>query len=918
MKYTTVRAPAPGFAPHAVPVEEVIATLKTDLTSGLSSGEVERRLQEYGPNTLPEAKGRTILEAFRDQFANFLIILLLAATALSAAIGEYLDAAAIAAIVILSAALGVAQEWRAERALQALHSMMAPVARVLRDQHVEEVASPLLVPGDIVLLEPGQYVPADLRLADTKELKMNEASLTGESTQVDKDARSTVDPDTPIADRTNSAFAGTIVTYGRAMGVVIATGTATEVGRIAALVGKQEQEQTPLQRRMSGLGRWLGGAAIAVSAVVFAVGAIRGNDLVDMLLTAVSLAVAAVPEGLPAVVTVALAVGMQRMAQRHALIRKMSAVETLGSATVIATDKTGTLTKGEMTVVRVYLRPGEPALEVTGAGYEPSGEFRRDGETIDPRRHHHLRLLLLASVLCNDAYLQQKDERWHVVGDTTEGALLVMAAKGGLTREALEAEHPRVAEVPFTSDRRLMTTLNEREAGYVAYSKGAPGALLPLCSRRQSGDEPRPLRDEERHQILAASEELAAAGLRVLALAYRSLEQRIAEEKLEEQLIFLGLAAMQDPPRPEVRDAVELSYRAGIIPIMITGDHRATALAIGRDLRITGDGDSVLTGSEIDRLTDAELRRVVDQTRVYARISPEQKMRIVNALREEGHIVAVTGDGVNDAPALRGADIGVAMGITGTDVAKEAADMVITDDNYASIVAAVEEGRKIFDNIRNFVIYLLAANLGEILIIFAAVVAGTPVPLLPIQILWVNLVTDSFPALALGMEPADPDIMSRPPRPPQESVVTRPIALVLVIRGVAEAVAVLVAFLVWLYVLDRTEEEARTIAFATLVVAELLKAHGSRSLYRTVIDLGPFKNMYVVGATILSFGLLLLVMYVPPLPDAFEISLPDLWEWLVIFGLGSIPLIIIEVMKLMPWVPTSEPKERRARPRPAE
>ncbi|MCH7576720.1 MAG: HAD-IC family P-type ATPase, partial [Chloroflexi bacterium] len=727
--------------------------LATDASTGLTSTEAEARRARYGPNVLPETPGRTLLQASVEQFANFLIVLLVAATVLAAAIGEYLDAGTIAAIVILSAVLGVAQEWRSERALQALKGMMAPTARVVRDRRVRELAAPLLVPGDVVLLEVGNYVPADLRLAEAVSLSLDESSLTGESAPVRKDPSLVLPSDTPVPDRRNSAFAGTLVTYGRGVGLVVATGASTEIGRIATLLSTYEKEETPLQRRMSGLGRWLGGAAIAISALIFGIGAATGEELLDMLLIAVSLAVAAVPEGLPAVVTITLALGMQRMARRNALMRRLSAVETLGSATVIASDKTGTLTKGEMTVVSVYLGPEQPPVEVGGVGYDPAGDFLRGEETIDPKEDQHLRLLLAAGALCNDARLQEEEGRWRVIGDTTEGALIVLAAKAGLPRQDLERDQPRQSEVPFSPDRRRMTTVHRWGDSLVAYMKGAPDVVLPLCSRRQRGQEVVGLSHEDRDRILAANEGLASRGLRVLALAYRPIERSLPDEELEEDLVFLGLAAIQDPPRPEVHEAVALCHQAGILPVMITGDHAATARAIARELEITGPDGAVLTGADLNRVSEQELQEAVGRVRVYARISPEQKVRIVEALRREGHIVAVTGDGVNDAPALKRADIGVAMGISGTDVAKEAADMVITDDNFASIVNAVEEGRTIYDNIKKFVFYLLSSNVGEVLTIFISILIGLPLPLIAVQILWINLITDGAPATALGVEP---------------------------------------------------------------------------------------------------------------------------------------------------------------------
>jgi Ca2+-transporting ATPase len=899
---TVVRRPSAAADAHAQSTADVCAILQTDATRGLSSDEAERRLSLYGPNVLPEAAGRTLLRALADQFTNFLILLLLAATVLAAAIGEYVDAITIAAIVLLSAMLGLAQEWRAERTLQALRAMMAPSARVFRDDRIRDIPGAELVPGDVVLLEVGQYVPADLRLLEGVRLNINESSLTGESVEVGKDSEPVVGEDTPVSDRVNCAFASTMVTYGRGRGVVCATGSMTEVGRIATMIGAYEEEQTPLQRRMSGLGRWLGAAAIMVSVAVFAVGSATGKDLLDMLLTAVSLAVAAVPEGLPAVVVISLALGMQRMARRNALMRRLSAAETLGSATVIATDKTGTLTKGEMTVEVIHLGPNFENVDVTGVGYEPSGEFLRNGSAIDPSGDPQLRLLLVAAVLCNDARLQKEGGRWKILGDTTEGSLVVAAEKAGLSWERLEASQPRQRELPFSSERARMTTVNQHEDRQFAYTKGAPDVVLPLCTSRQAGAGESPMSESDRELILQSNDELASRGLRVLAIAHRAIDATTPVEDAERDITFLGLVAMRDPPREEARDAVARCRTAGIVPIMITGDHAGTALAIARELSIAeGPDGGVTTGADLSAMSDEQLREAVGRTRVFARISPEQKMRIVEALKREGHIVAVTGDGVNDAPALKRSDIGVAMGITGTDVARAAADMVITDDNFASIVAAAEEGRKIFDNIRNFVVFLLSANIGEILLIFIGVVVGLPLPLLAAQILLVNLVTDSLPALALTMEEGDPDAMLRPPRPPDEPVLTRPVAAVSIIRGVVEGVGALVLFTIWLEVLDEPEETARTVALATIVLAELMEAHGSRSLYRTIVSMGVFSNVYLWGATALSFAVTLAVIYVSPLRDAFEVSAIGAVEWAAVTGVALLRLAVIEGLKVSPW-----------------
>lgn len=886
--------------PHARLVEEVVRDLGTDLERGLRDDEAASRLLVYGPNSLPEPPGRSLLRALLDQFANFLIVLLIIATAIAALIGEYVDAITIAAIVALTAILGLVQEWRAERALQALRGMMAPTARLLREGRVIELPAPEVVPGDVVILEVGHYVPADIRLVESATLNINEASLTGESDPVSKDAASVLAPEATVADRRNSAFAGTVVTYGRGCGVVVATGASTEVGGIATIIGTVEEGPTPLQRRMSNLGRWLGGAAIAISVVIFGMGAATGEDVLDMLLTSVSLAVAAVPEGLPAVVVISLALGMQRMARRHALMRRLAATETLGSATVIASDKTGTLTRGEMTVVRIYLGPDLEQMTVTGTGYEPVGEFRGIRDVVAPRSDRHIRLLLTAGALCNDARLLHEKGRWRVVGDTTEGALVVAARKAGLDWEQLEAEEPRISEVPFSSDRARMTTVHQVETRCVAYMKGAPEVILPLCESRRRRDDRVPLTEEDRGSVASANEELAALGLRILAVAYREFDSPPPSGEAERRMCFLGLVAMHDPPRDEAIDSIDSCREAGILPIMITGDHARTALAVARDLRMADDA-GVLTGSEVEHLTDSGLREAVQRVRVYARVTSGQKLRIVEALKANGHVVAVTGDGVNDAPALKRADIGVAMGITGTDVAKEAADMVITDDNFASIVAAVEEGRKIFDNIRNFVVFLLSANVGEVLLIFVAVMVGLPLPLLAAQILLVNLATDSFPALALSLEPGEPDAMRRPPKPPSEPVLTRSVAAATAIRGLAEAAGALVVFVLWREVFDSTLELARSATLATIVMAELLEAHGSRSLYRTAWSIGVFSNLWLIAATLVSFVVLIAVLYVPPLQDAFHSTSLGWGEWLAVAVASLGRLAVIEGMKIIRW-----------------
>jgi len=888
---------ADRFDAHCLSPDEVARHLAVDPETGLSTGEVEARRAYVGPNELPRAKGRSLTATLLAQFANILIILLLIAIAIAVAIGEWLNAATIGAIVILSALLGFAQEWKAGRALEALRDLTAPNAKALRQGSVQSLPARDLVPGDVVLLDVGNYVPADVRLLDSFSLDVNEASLTGESVPSSKDAAVLCPVATPMADRTNCAFASTIVTRGRGTGVVIATGSGTEIGQIAGMIALPHESPTPLQQRISELGRYLGAIAVAISIVVFIVGVARGRDLGDMALTAISLAVAAVPEGLPAVVVIALALGMQRMARRNALIRTLPTVETLGSATVIASDKTGTLTKGEMTVTSIYLGPERPLVAVTGVGFEPAGEFLSNGEHIDPRHDRHLRRLLVAGALCNDARLETDGTRWRVVGDTTEGALTVVARKAGLEREELERESPRISELPFTSERACMTTVHRIEDRRVAYMKGAPEVILEACAGRRTEDDVAPLSDTDRAQIMTTNQQLASEGLRMLALAYRNLPDS-GIDPVEKGMTFVGLVGMADPPREEARAAVAACILAGIRPVMITGDHAGTATATAQAVGI--NAGNIRTGEDIDTLSDGELRDVVNQTSVFARITASAKVRIVTALQANGEVVAVTGDGINDAPALQRADIGVAMGISGTDVAKEAADMVITDDNFASIVAAVEEGRHIFNNIRNFVVYLLGGNISEILVVFVSVVAGLPLALLPAQILFVNLVTDGPPALALGVEPGDPDEARRPPHRRSEGIITWPIWATVAFRGVIMSAAVLAAYVLWYELLGRSEEESRTIAFATLVTAHVLKAMTCRSLYRTAWSLGLLSNAWLLAGIGASLGALLVVLYVPPLQDAFDTVTLGSGDWLAVIGFAVLAPALIEALKITP------------------
>jgi len=920
---------------YRLSTERVAQELRTHLAMGLTLDQAQERFGEHGPNELFERPRPGFLRRLLEQFNNFLIILLIVAAVISLALGEMVDALAILAIVVLNAVLGVVQESKAEQALAALKKMSAPTAQVLRDGHQQTIAARELVPGDIVLLEAGNYIPADLRLIESVNLKVEEASLTGESLPAEKDAGVVLDDEVPVGDRRNSAFMSTLVTYGRGKGLVTSTGMHTQIGMIAEMIQSYEEEPTPLQRKLDQLGRTLGIFALLVSALIFGIGVFRDTEigliassgvvayftrfsesLVDLFMTAVSLAIAAVPEGLPAVVTICLALGMQRMVRRHALLRRLPAVETLGSATVICSDKTGTLTQNQMTVVRGWA--GGLPFEVTGEGYTPEGRFESAGRPYDPRTDQATTLLLMGAMLCNDSRLEQRGQdngqvTWRMVGDPTEGALVVAAAKAMLWRDEVEVRFPRVKEIPFDSDRKRMTTIHRIEqasslaaaAGLaqsqaVAFVKGAPGILLENCTHLFEQGRVVPLTEERRREIFREHDAMAGSALRVLGVAYRPLAeppQTPTPDSVERDLTFVGLLGMMDPPRAEVSAAVKLAKGAGVRSVMITGDAKETAVAVADAIGLLPPGGRVLTGAELDTLSDAELAGMVDHVGAYARVSPQHKVKIVEAFKARGHVVAMTGDGVNDAPALKRASIGIAMGITGTDVSKETADMVLTDDNYASIVSAIEEGRTIYANIRKFVFFLISCNIGEILLILVSMLAGLPLPLRPIQLLWLNLVTDGAPALALGVERGDPDVMKRRPRPVGEPVINREMLIGVLVQAVVMTAAVLLAFLYGLRAYPNNLAEAQTVAFATLVMSELLRAFTSRSERHSVFSVGFFSNPFMVGAVLSSFVLLLAVIYVPFLDPIFQTVPLTLRDWLVITPLMLMAATAAEITK---------------------
>jgi Ca2+-transporting ATPase len=881
--------------------DEVARKLETDLKSGLSPEAAAGKLAALGPNELQEKKGRGPLAIFFDQFKSLMIGVLIAAALVSGFLKEWVDAVAILAIVILNAILGLVQEYRAEKSLAALRRLSAPSAKAVRGGSSLLVPARELVPGDLVEVEAGDHVPADCRVVwHTSNFAVQEASLTGESTPVAKTDIALEEKEVPLAERANILYMGTSVVSGKARALVVETGMQTELGRIAGLIQGIRKETTPLQRKLEEFSKVLVYLCFALVAIVFGLEILRGGKLLDMFLTSVSLAVAAIPEGLPAVVTIALALGVQRMVRRHVLIRKLPSVETLGCATVICSDKTGTLTKNEMTVRAVWT--SRAAYEVTGTGYDPVGEFRTSAGPVDPGAHPDLRRALAVGVLCNNAELRSEDGRTKVFGDPTEIAILSAAAKAGIWKAAEAETYELVEEIPFDSERKKMTIVRRDGSDLVALTKGAPDLLLRDCVAILEDGAERPLTEADRARIMAANDGYSDQALRVLAVAYRTLEQEphsYAAEAIERDLAFAGLVAMIDPPRPEVREAMAKCRTSGIRTVMITGDHRNTAVAIARELGFYGVDSRALTGEDVDRLSDEELDAAVEQVAVYARVSPEHKLRAVRAWRKRGEVAAMTGDGVNDAPAVKEADIGVAMGITGTDVTKEVSDMVITDDNFASIVAAVEEGRGIYDNIRKFIHFLLSCNLGEILVMFVAALAGFPVPLLPIQILWVNLVTDGLPALALGVDPVDPNIMERPPRKTDEPVVTGARAWLIGIQGVMVAACSLGAFLFVLLYEKESLDMARTVALATLACSQLFHAFNCRSMRESIFKLKFGTNPQLVGAVVLSFALQMAVIYAPFLQPIFKTTALGLVDLGAIMVFSTLPLWIMELVKAL-------------------
>ncbi|MCW6701170.1 cation-translocating P-type ATPase [Anaerococcus sp. NML200537] len=881
-------------------INEVVKKHGTDPKRGLTSSEASARLEKYGPNMIESSNKKSIWKKIFEQIADPMVLLLIAAAIVSAFTGDAIECAIIIAIVVINAIMSIIQEGKAEDSVAALQKMSSPEATVIRDGKRGHVKAEDLVPGDIVVLETGDIIPADMRLIETSNLKIDESSLTGESVAVEKDASFTTNEDVGIGDRENYAHSSSIVTYGHGIGLITGTGSNTEIGKIATSLDEVEDKDTPLQNQLKKLSKVLAILVIVVCIAVFAVGYLRGGaDLLENFMIAVSLAVAAIPEGLTAVVTIVLSIGMNRMAERKAIVKNLLSVETLGSTTVICSDKTGTLTQNEMTITKIYTNDKE--YEVEGSGYKPEGDIRDENKKV-VESDDQIKLLMTIASLCNDANLIRDGEEYKITGDPTEGAMLTFAEKWNINQEDLNEKHPRIQEIPFDSTRKMMTTFHELDGKYYAMTKGAPDIIMKNSSNILIDGNLIEFSDEKRKELADENNNLASQALRVMAYAFKpleSLDTDLTTENIERDMVFVGLTGMIDPPRPEARAAVAECHASGIDVIMITGDYFETALAIAKDLGIADSRDQAMQGSELNDKTHEEIMEIVKTKRIFARVSPENKVQLVKALEANDNVVAMTGDGVNDAPAIKNADIGISMGITGTDVAKDASDMILVDDNFATIVNAVEEGRVIFANIKKFVSFLLSCNIAEVLIVFISILLGLPSPLTPIQLLWLNLVTDAFPALALGVEPAEPGLMEEPPRDPRESIISGEVKTNLIMQSIYITIAVLAAYIVGLkWIFPDSIEGAHTMAFATLITSELLRAFSVRSTKYTLKELGFATNPNLIKAVLLSFSLLLVVMYVPVLTELFEI-VSFTWEWIPVLILSLIPLVLGEIGKII-------------------
>ncbi|ADY55923.1 calcium-translocating P-type ATPase, PMCA-type [Syntrophobotulus glycolicus DSM 8271] len=848
---------------------------------GLTDEEAGQRIKQYGKNEIPEGKKKTLAGMFLEQFKSIMILILLIAAVISGLMHELTDTYIILVVIVLNAVLGVIQESKAEKALEALQKMSSPFVKVKRNGKVREVKTEEIVPGDMVIIEAGDYVPADLRLMETASLKVEEAALTGESLPVEKQTAKLEEQDLILGDRINMAYSGSSVTYGRGNGIVTATGINTEVGKIAQHLAREDTQSTPLQKKLEEMSKYLSVGIITVSIVIFFAGILQGREYFEMFLTAVSLAVAAIPEGLPAVVTIVLAIGVQKMARRNAIIRKLSAVETLGGTEIICSDKTGTLTQNQMTVKKVFV------------GGKLLGGTEIRVEEMD------VRLMIETMVLCNDTKISTTDQKISLVGDPTEKALVSFAEEKGLSKEKIEQILPRVAEIPFDSERKLMTVINRHDGRYRMMTKGAPDVLLERCTKVFDRQNPRELTAEDGARIIQANKEMASKALRVLAVAYKDIDQiedPLVPENIEGELVFIGLVGMIDPLRPEALEAVKTCAQAGIRPIMITGDHKDTAAAIAKELGMIKDDHEVITGSQLNKMSDEEFQKQVNQYSVYARVSPEHKVKIVEAWQKQGKVVAMTGDGVNDAPALKASDIGIGMGITGTDVSKGVSNMILADDNFATIVIAVEEGRKIYSNIRKSIQFLLSSNLGEVFTLFVATMLNWTI-LQPIHILWVNLVTDTLPALALGVEQAEEDIMKNRPRKSTSSFFSEGVGVSIFYQGICKGLITLLIF--YLGSVFYTQEIAMTMAFATLGLIQLAHSLNVRSNSKSIFRIGLLSNRYLIAAIVFSAVIQLFVIVVPYFHSIFKVSSLNAEQWLMVLLASAAIIPVVEIGKMI-------------------
>ena len=876
---------------------------KDKMHNGLSEKEAKQKLKKYGPNTLTEKRKISAFKILFNQFSDFMVLILLASTAISMFMGEITEAITIIAIVVVNAILGFIQEFKTEKTMEALKGLAAPNAKVIRDGRMSFLPAEQIVPGDVIVLEAGDRVPADAVLVEANSLHVDEALLTGESVPAEKAVDKSGKDRHNSGEKKSSVFMGTVVTSGRGKAFVCSTGMRTEMGQIADMIQNIEEEETPLQKRLEHLGKFIVYGCLVICAVVSITGVLRGLPLFTMLLSGISLAVAAVPEGLPAIVTIALALGVQRMLKRNALVRRLPAVETLGCASVICSDKTGTLTENKMTVRRVYA--ADQMIEVKGIGYSTEGGFFADKKEINPTTNSAFKTALEISALCNDAKINRsnsdksssfgklkavftKPEKVSIMGDPTEGALLVAAEKAGLTAETLSKSYSRIDELPFDSDRKCMSVVCSNKSGEIfVFTKGAPDIIIDKCSKVYTARGINELTPASRKNLMKVNDNMASDALRVLGVAFKKLDTKnYNKSDLEKNLVFVGLMGMIDPPRREAVEAVQKCRLAGIKPVMITGDHKVTAAAIARELNIFVEGDKVLTGAELEEMDDSALEKVAEGVSVYARVSPKHKLMIVRVLKKLGHIVAMTGDGVNDAPAVKEADIGISMGITGTDVTKEASSMILMDDNFATIVAAVEEGRVIFNNIRKFIRYMLACNLGEVLTMFLGMLMGLPLPLLPIQILWVNLVTDGLPAIALGLDPAEKDIMMRPPRASKDNVFSNGLLSLILFRGTLIGLSTLGVFASILY-FTADVNTARTGAFVTLVMTQLIHVFECKSERKNIFEIPILNNMALIGSVIISLLMILGVVYIPVLQGVFKTVPLSMNEWMIVLGVSA-------------------------------